>query len=42
MSNVFTFFEDFIIFYYTGAESEILKRGGALCRPAWLAGEKKI
>ena len=26
----------------TGADSEILKREGALCRPPWLAGEKKF
>ena len=30
------------ISYIPGADPEILKRGGALCRPAWLAGEKKF
>ena len=25
-----------------GADPEILKRGGALCQPPWLAGEEKF
>ena len=25
---------------YTGADQEILKRGGVLCRPPWLVDEK--
>ena len=26
----------------SGADLEILKKGGALCRPPWLADEKKL
>ena len=28
------------LLYNTGADQEILKMGGALCRPPWLAGDE--
>ena len=33
---------DKIDIHTPGADPEILERGGALCRPPWLAGKKKF